>query len=105
MTIIQETDDEGVNGGNIIADGNINAGGNVSGSKFIGDVEADWISAGEGDIALINANNINVGGSVTIEDKLKIQELEVYTDDDGALFSGASQYTFDGTINAEEGQF
>ena len=105
LTIIQETDDEGVNGGNIIADGNINAGGNVSGSKFIGDVEADWISAGEGDIALINANNINVGGSVTIEDKLKIQELEVYTDDDGALFSGASQYTFDGTINAEEGQF
>ena len=105
MTIKQEVDDEGVNGGNIIVDGNINAGGNVSGSKFIGDVEADWISASEGDIALINANNINVGGSVTIEDKLKIQELEVYTDKDGALFSGASQYTFDGTINAEEGQF
>ena len=105
LTIKQEVDDEGVNGGNIIVDGNINAGGNVSGSKFIGDVEADWISASEGDIALINANNINVGGSVTIEDKLKIQELEVYTDEDGALFSGASQYTFDGTINAEEGQF
>ncbi len=105
LTIIQETDDEGVNGGNIIADGNILAGGNVSGSKFIGDVEADLVSASEGDIALINANNINVGGIVAIEDKLRLKganELDMYTDEDGTWFEGGLNYWFDGSVNATE---
>jgi hypothetical protein len=94
-----------VNGGNIIADGNILAGGNVSGSKFIGDVEADLVSASEGDIALINANNINVGGIVAIEDKLRLKganELDMYTDEDGTWFEGGLNYWFDGSVNATE---
>lgn len=105
LTIKEEVDEEGANGGNIIADGNILAGGNVSGTKFIGDVEADQISASEGFIAKIDANNINVGGDVAIEDKLILQgknEVAIYVDDEGTKFEGGQNYWFDGSVKALE---
>ena len=44
LTLKKDVDAEGEIGGNIYAEGEISAGGNVSGVKFIGDVEADNVT-------------------------------------------------------------
>jgi hypothetical protein len=52
LTVKAEEDEEGTNGGNIAADGNITAGNNVIGKKFIGDVEAKDVTT-----TTLNANS------------------------------------------------
>ena len=57
ITVNSITDIDGTKGGNIFADGDINAGGNVTGVKFIGDVDAGVI-----DTDIINAELGNING-------------------------------------------
>ena len=57
ITVNSVTDIDGTKGGNIFADGDINAGGNVTGVKFIGDVDAGVI-----DTDIINAELGNING-------------------------------------------
>ena len=57
ITVKSITDIDGTRGGNIFADGDINAGGNVTGVKFIGDVDAGVI-----DTDIINAELGNING-------------------------------------------
>lgn len=63
ITVKSITDADGTKGGNIYADGDINAGGNVTGVKFIGDVDAqdittDNITAGTGSIEDLSGSNL-----------------------------------------------
>lgn len=58
MTIKANVTDEGTDGGNINADGDITAGNNVIGKKFIGDVEADNITANSGNITSLTGTSL-----------------------------------------------
>lgn len=63
ITVKKVIDGDGAKGGNIYADGDIEAGGNVTGVKFIGDVDAhnvntDNISAVTGSITDLSGSNL-----------------------------------------------
>ena len=58
LTIKANVTDEGTDGGNINADGDITAGNNVIGKKFIGDVEADNITANSGNITSLKGTSL-----------------------------------------------
>lgn len=63
ITVKKVVDGDGAKGGNIYADGDIEAGGNVTGVKFIGDVDAhnvntDNISAVTGSITDLSGSNL-----------------------------------------------
>lgn len=63
ITVKRVVDGDGAKGGNIYADGDIEAGGNVTGVKFIGDVDAknvttDNISAVTGSITDLSGSNL-----------------------------------------------
>lgn len=63
ITVKKVVDGDGAKGGNVYADGDIEAGGNVTGVKFIGDVDAhnvntDNISAVTGSITDLSGSNL-----------------------------------------------
>ena len=63
MVVKSDYDEEGINGGNIFADVDIEAGNNVIGKKFIGDVEAQNVTtvnleAENGNITQLRGENL-----------------------------------------------